>query len=99
MNKLFKNRVFQHVCFWLFYIAIYTFNYAQNGNYLPNFYATLLYMPGHMVFVYTQLYVLVPRFVMKQKLVMYILTTAVLLKLIIIYNALVIYPFTHPLLY
>src|SRR4030095_14738745 len=75
MLRIIQNRLFQHIAFWFFCLLMYTVNYASNKNYQQEIVITLAFLPGHMFFVYTQLYLLVPKFLQQKKLYTYILLT------------------------
>jgi two-component system, LytTR family, sensor kinase len=78
MIPIIQNRLLQHIAFWIFCVLIFTVNYASNKNYKQEIVVTLAFVPGHMLFVYTQLYFLVPRFLQRRKVITYILLTLVL---------------------
>ncbi len=78
MIRIIQNRALQHIAFWTFFLLIFTVNYASNQNYKQELLVTLVFLPGHMLFVYTQLYLLVPRFLQQRKLTAYVLLTLLL---------------------
>ena len=78
MIRIIQNRALQHIAFWTFFLLIFTVNYASNQNYKQELLVTLVFLPGHMLFVYTQLYFLVPRFLQQRKLTAYIFLTLLL---------------------
>lgn len=78
MLPIIQNRFLQHIAFWVFCLLIYTVNYASNKNYKQEIVVTLAFLPGHMLFVYTQLYYLVPRFLQRRKLIAYFALTLIL---------------------
>ncbi len=83
MRALLTNRVFQHLIFWLFYVLLYTSNYTMDGKYGKELLITLIYLPFHLSFVYFQLYVLVPKFLLERKFLSYVLLTALVTKIFI----------------
>ncbi len=83
MRALLTNRLFQHVVFWSFYVLLYTANYTMDGNYGKELLITTIYLPFHLSFVYLQLYVLVPKYLLQRKFLSYVLLTAVLTKIFI----------------
>lgn len=82
MEAKLNNRILQHIAFWCFYALVYTLNFAQNGKYTSEILMTLILMPMHWLFTYTQLYFLIPRFLLKKKFVTYTLLTILLTKIV-----------------
>jgi hypothetical protein len=82
MKALLNNRILQHIAFWCFYALVYTGNYAQNGKYAEELNYTLILLPFHLVFTYTQLYFLIPVFLLRKKIIPYFFFTLVLTKFI-----------------
>ena len=83
MKSILNNRVLQHVAFWCFYLLFYTGNYATEGKYVEQLSYTFTYLPSTLLFTYIQLYFLIPVFLLKKKLIQYIILTVVLTKIII----------------
>lgn len=75
MKALLSNRVLQHIVFWCFYILIYTANYVQDGKYGIELLITCIYLPFNLMFTYSQLYFFIPRFLLKKKVIAYLLLT------------------------
>jgi len=96
MKAILNNRVLQHVVFWSFQVLIYTGNYTKDGNYLDGFTATLFYLPTHLLFTYTQLYLFIPRLLLKKKITAYIFVTLLFTHFLYCVNTLyysfIIYP-------
>ncbi len=96
MKAILHNRIAQHVFFWCFYLLIYTGNYVQNDNYLAGLVTTLLYLPIHITFTYSQLYLFIPRLLLKKKITAYIIVTLLVTHLLYFVNyvfyCFVIYP-------
>jgi len=86
MLQIIQNRLFQHIAFWFFCLLMYTVNYASNKNYEQEVVITLTFLPGHMLFVYSQLYWLVPRFLQQKRLTAYILLTLLLTLIVALYS-------------
>ncbi|MES2848082.1 MAG: histidine kinase [Bacteroidota bacterium] len=80
MEAILKNRILQHIAFWCFYVCIYAFNYHKNNAISTDFFIAVFTLPSHFFFTYTQLYFLIPRFLLKRKVVYYLLSSIVLLK-------------------
>ncbi len=96
MKAILHNRVMQHVFFWCFQLLIYTGNYTKDGNYMVGLVTTLFYLPTHLLFTYTQLYLFIPRLLLKKKFAAYIivslLVTHILYCLNVLYYSFIIYP-------
>jgi two-component system, LytTR family, sensor kinase len=62
---IFKNRIFQHVIFWLAHLVFYGTLYGSfEDKYRQTFTEELIYLPGKLVFTYFTLYFLLPRFLL-----------------------------------
>jgi two-component system, LytTR family, sensor kinase len=83
IKNILNNRVVQHLLFWCFYVLIYFFNYRINEPALTGILVTMLYLPGHLFFTYSQIYFLIPRFLLRRKKLLYILLSALFLKVAI----------------
>ncbi|RYY68140.1 MAG: hypothetical protein EOO13_13110 [Chitinophagaceae bacterium] len=98
MKTFLDNRLLQHGLFWCFQVFIYTGNYVKGDDYKMALVSTLLFLPLHMIFTYTQLYVLIPRLLLRRKIARYILYTLLLTQLVysinLIYYSFVVYPLT-----
>jgi len=96
MKAILDNRIIQHCLFWCFYILIYTGNYLSGNDYLASVVPTLLLLPLHAAFTYTQLYLLIPRFLLRRRIAAYIIYTLLLTQLMysvnLIYYCFVVYP-------
>ncbi len=79
-NKLLKNRFLQHLVFWISYLVIYTYNFGKPGAYSHELLITLLFIPCHLLFTYTQLYWAVPKFLLKGRIIMYIIVTIIITR-------------------
>ncbi|RYY67132.1 MAG: hypothetical protein EOO13_14930 [Chitinophagaceae bacterium] len=96
MKAFLDNRLLQHCLFWCFQGVIYTFNYVRGDDYVMSIKTTLLLMPLHMMFTYTQIYVLIPRLLLRRKIAQYILYTLLFTQLMysinLVYYSFVVYP-------
>ena len=97
MKAILNNRMLQHVAFWCFYTLIYTGNYAQNGKYAEELNYTLILIPFHLVFTYTQLYFLIPVFLLRKRIVLYIFFALILTKIVSVFNFIMYGKFVYPL--
>lgn len=86
MKSILSNRVLQHIVFWCFYLLIYTVNFAQKGNYAAELRTSAILLPFHLLFTYTQLYLLIPKLLLKRKFIMYALLTIAFLKIVTALN-------------
>jgi len=97
MNAIFRNRVVQHLLFWCFYFLLFYFLWRGEGEEpaRTSFIRTLVTLPYQLFFTYTQLFFLIPRFLLKKKIIWYIVFTLLFSKIaidisIIIYQLIVI---------
>jgi sensor histidine kinase YesM len=68
LDWLFKNRILQHVLFWVAHIVFYALLYGSfEDTYPQTFFEELIYLPGKMLFTYFVLYLLLPRFLLVGK--------------------------------
>ena len=86
VNELYKQRVVQHIGFWLAMVVLYTVNYTLGPGVHPRRYIdAILYLPSHMLFAYIQMYRLVPKYLLKKKYKLYILYSFLFLTISIFY--------------
>jgi two-component system LytT family sensor kinase len=65
LDWLFKNRVLQHVVFWVAHLMFYALLWGSFAdNYDQTFFEELIYLPGKMAFTYFVLYFILPRFLL-----------------------------------
>lgn len=64
-----KHRIGMHVLFWLVVLAYFTFGYGKAGAYGKEMIRSLAFLPQHAFLVYTFLYFLIPRFLLRRKFV------------------------------
>lgn len=81
MQVLAGNRILQHTAFWCFYVLIYTFNFARDGKYLQELVITFSLLPVYLLFVYTHLYLLIPRFLLRKKFLAFFVCSLLMCKL------------------
>lgn len=97
MKAILNNRLTQHTLFWCFQLLLYTGNYVTGTDYAATFLPTLLFLPIHMIFTYTQLYVLIPRLLLRRRIAAYIIYTLLFTQMMysinLLYNSFVVYPF------
>ena len=65
LDWLFKNRILQHVLFWVAHIVFYALLYGSfEDTYPQTFFEELIYLPGKILFTYFVLYFLLPNFLL-----------------------------------
>jgi|GEM_PF-37761 len=65
---LFRNRILQHVLFWVAHVVFYGTLYGSFAdNYEQTFLEETTYLPGRMAFTYFTLYFLLPRYLLTGK--------------------------------
>lgn len=96
MKAILDNRVAQHCLFWCFQVLLYTGNYVTGTDYAATLLPTLLFLPIHMIFTYTQLYVLIPRLLLRRRIAAWIISTLlftqVMYSINLLYYSFVVYP-------
>ena len=86
-NKISRKRVLLHVAFWAAMVMMYTVNYVfAPGVQQRRFIDTLIFLPGHMFFTYTQMYLAIPLFLLKKKYKEYILYSFLFLTTCVFYS-------------
>jgi two-component system, LytTR family, sensor kinase len=94
MKGLLNKRLLQHIAFWAFYSVIYTLNYTFAPNVKNRTIGeTFLFLPGHLIFTYCQMYLLVPRYLLRKKYLLYFLTSLAVLVVALLYARWVSYYF------
>ena len=68
LDRLFKKRVLLHVLFWVVVCIYFTLGYGKPGKYTAEIGRSLLFLPNHIWMVYVFLYLLVPRYLLTNKL-------------------------------
>ncbi|MFT3935128.1 MAG: histidine kinase [Chitinophagaceae bacterium] len=96
MKAILDNRFIQHCIFWCFYVIIYTGNYLTGNDYIVSVIPTLLLLPIHISFTYTQLYVLIPRFLLRRRIAAYVISSLLFTQFMYavnqVYYSFVVYP-------
>ena len=101
-SPLLKNRLLNHILFWLGYILFFSLlSFSTGEPFLIQLQSHLIVLPIKMLGVYTTLYVLIPRFFLKNRywtftvcLVALLLIAGFIQRAIVFY---VIYPLKYPL--
>lgn len=66
---LFQSRIVTHVIFWLFYYILFSLLWVKDGNYFRSFELEFILMPLRIAASYISVYYLIPRFLLKEKIV------------------------------
>src|SRR4051812_33984122 len=84
MKAIIRSRVVQHLLFWCFYFLMYffTFRAKEESVYLA-FVTAAVSLPYQLVFTYSQLAFLIPRFLLKRKIFLFIVLSLVSAKIAI----------------
>ncbi len=65
LPSILRNRIFQHVLFWLAHLVFYATLYGSfQENYRQTFFEELIYFPGKIAFTYFTMYFLLPRYLL-----------------------------------
>ncbi len=65
-GKIWKS-LFLHLIFWVLVVTYFAWGFGLDVNPLKSFTNALFFLPGHALMVYTLLYFLVPRYLLKRK--------------------------------
>ena len=89
------NRLLLHAAFWAFYMVVSNAYYAMPGKYLYELRFTAEMLPFYLLFTYTQVYLFIPKLLLKKKIPAYILVSLVFAKIVwwlsfIFYNRFVV---------
>jgi sensor histidine kinase YesM len=71
IEQLLKNRLAQHILFWVCILFYFIIGYTRNGNYSLEIIRSLAFLPDHMFLVYSFLYFLIPRFLLTKRFVLF----------------------------
>ncbi|HMH22235.1 MAG TPA: histidine kinase [Puia sp.] len=61
------RRILLHLLFWIIIVTYFAWGFGFNLNLKISFLNALLYLPGHMIIVYSLIYFLIPRYLIKKK--------------------------------
>jgi hypothetical protein len=68
LHWLFRNRVLQHIIFWVAHVVFYATLWGSfEDNYDVTFFEELVYLPGKILFTYFTLYILLPHYLLPGK--------------------------------
>lgn len=81
-----QNRIVQHIFFWIVILIYFTLGYGKEGNYRLEFYRSFVFLFDHMFLVYSFFYVLIPRFLLTKKFLLFALFAVVVYTISIIFS-------------
>lgn len=67
INSIFKQRLMQHILFWFVAIVFFCFVFGGPFSVGQTIINALGFLPGHLIFVYAIMYLLLPKFILKGK--------------------------------
>ena len=76
MSAISGNRILWHVVFWFAILSYFTIGYARNDRYLVELIRSAVFLPNHMIMVYTFLYFLIPQFLLPRKFLRFFIFSA-----------------------
>ena len=72
MDYLLNNWLLRHFIFWLFIISYFAWGFGLNEEqFQKSFLNSLIFLPGHLMVVYPLLYLLIPKFLVKKKFILF----------------------------
>ena len=99
-DKLNKNRILLHVLFWIAYISFFTFQYGYpTKDYLVTFYGYCIYLPVLILAVYTNLYFIIPNYLLKKRYLLFFIFLFISAAIFTLFQRGAAYFVIAPLLY
>lgn len=80
--------VLLHILFWIFIVTYFAWGFGLNTQPLKSFINASFFLPGFFIMVYSLLYILVPRFLLRRKLLSFFIGLAIVLAACILYTIL-----------
>lgn len=80
------RKVLLHILFWILTVIYFAWGFGLNVNPGRSLLNSALYLPGFFLMVYSLLYVLVPRFLLKKKLLSFFAGLGIVLAICMIYS-------------
>ena len=72
MDYLLHHWLLRHCIFWLFIISYFAWGFGLNEEqFKKSFLNSLIFLPGHLMVVYPLLYLLIPKFLVKKKFILF----------------------------
>ena len=66
-NLKWLKRLLLHLLFWIIIVTYFAWGFGFNTDLTTSFLNALMYLPGHIIIVYSLVYFLIPRFLIKRK--------------------------------
>ncbi|MEO9869513.1 LytR/AlgR family response regulator transcription factor [Ekhidna sp.] len=79
MTYLFNSRILTHISFWLGYFLLFGFIWTRDGNYSSSYFLEFVLLPIRIGVVYASLYYLLPRYLLKKKFALFLVSYSGLL--------------------
>ena len=75
-----------HLIFWALIVTYFAWGFGLNGNLKKSFINSIYFLPGHIIMVYSLLYFLVPRYLLKSKFFHFFIGLLVLVFICVVYT-------------
>ncbi len=85
LRRLSRNRILMHLLFWAAVLLFFNFVFRLGRPVIKTLIDSILFLPGHLLFVYLLNYFLFPRYVLKGKLLQAFLGLLVILAIALFY--------------
>ncbi len=82
MKAITIKRVLLHVAFWTFFLLASNAYYSPAESYFSELHYSVEQLPFYMLFTYPQMYLLIPKLLMKKKIVSYAVVSLVFAKIV-----------------
>ncbi|HTL08536.1 MAG TPA: histidine kinase [Chitinophagaceae bacterium] len=82
MKPAIIQRILLHAAFWIFYLLVSNAYYAVPGKYTAELWYTAAMLPFYMLFTYPQVYLFIPKLLLKKKIALYVLVSLVFAKIV-----------------
>jgi sensor histidine kinase YesM len=95
LDRVSRQRVLMHLLFWMSAMVFFFFVFRSGPNPWHTLYNNVGFLPGHLLFVYSLIYMLVPRFILKGRLYASILVFTGILSVSLFYMRVADVYFVH----
>jgi len=85
LTKLFKN-ILIHLIFWVLVVTYFAWGFGFHNDVKKHFINSMYFLPGHFIMVYSLLYFLVPKYLLKGKYLRFFIGIAFLVILCLVYT-------------
>ena len=86
ISRLSRNRVLMHFLFWLAVVIFFFFVFGKADPPLRTLLNSIGFLPGHLIFSYSLIYILFPRYVLKGKIIGAAIGLVVILAVALLYS-------------